>query len=77
MHTKVLFSTFLYKNNNSMPMKYNITQPTNQQKKDKRNNKSKSELKPSLQTLTFLKMFARNYHVEPSMPDGLQGIILG
>nr|WP_321372997.1 hypothetical protein [uncultured Bacteroides sp.] len=60
-----------------MPMKYNITQPTNQQKKDKRNNKGKSELKPSLQTLTFLKMFARNYHVEPSMPDGLQGIILG
>lgn len=58
-------------------MKYNITQPTKPQKKNKQGNKDKSETSPSIQTLTFLKMFARNYQVEPSMPEGLQGIILG
>ncbi len=33
--------------------------------------------KPSEKTLAFLRSFARNYRVEPQLPQGLQGIILG
>ena len=32
---------------------------------------------PSEKTLVFLRGFARNYRVEPQLPQGLQGIILG
>lgn len=32
---------------------------------------------PSEKTLAFLRGFARNYWVEPQLPQGLQGIILG
>ena len=32
---------------------------------------------PSEKTLAFLRSFARNYRVEPQLPQGLQGIILG
>jgi hypothetical protein len=60
-----------------MPMKCTTTQTTSQQKKNKQAIKSKNALCPTTKTLTFLKLFARNYHVEPSMPEGLQGIILG
>jgi len=60
-----------------MLMKYTITQTISQQNKDKKVIKEKSTQHPSTETLTFLKLFARNYHVEPSMPEGLQGIILG
>lgn len=31
---------------------------------------------PSEHTLAFLKLFARNYHVEEKLPEGLQEIIL-
>jgi len=31
----------------------------------------------SEKTLAFLRSFARNYRVEPQLPQGLQGIILG
>jgi len=58
-------------------MKCIITQTTTQQKKNKQIIKGKDALHPRTETLTFLKLFARNYHVEPSMPEGLQGIILG
>jgi hypothetical protein len=58
-------------------MKCTTTQTNSQQKKNKQAIKSKNELCPAAETLTFLKLFARNYHVEPSMPEGLQGIILG
>lgn len=60
-----------------MPMKSNSTQTITQQKREKQVNKEKNTLRPSAGTVTFLKLFARNYHVEPSMPEGLQGIILG
>jgi len=60
-----------------MPMKCNITQTNSQQKKNKQLIKAKDALRPGKETLNFLKLFARNYHVEPSMPEGLQGIILG
>ena len=60
-----------------MPMKCIITQTITQQKKSKSVIKGKDALHPSKETLTFLKLFARNYHVEPLMPEGLQGIILG
>lgn len=33
--------------------------------------------KVSEQTLAFLRAFAYNYHVEPTLPKGIQGIILG
>lgn len=33
--------------------------------------------RPSEQTLAFIRSFARNYYVEPQLPQGLQGIILG
>ena len=32
---------------------------------------------PCEKTLAFLRSFARNYRVEPQLPQGLQGIILG
>lgn len=39
--------------------------------------KQEKLMRPSERTLTFLKLFARNYQVEKSLPDGLQGLILG
>ncbi|MEG0454651.1 MAG: hypothetical protein RR559_04770 [Bacteroides sp.] len=32
---------------------------------------------PSVQTLNFLRAFARNYHTDMQLPQGIQGIILG
>ncbi|MEG0039900.1 MULTISPECIES: hypothetical protein [Bacteroides] len=32
---------------------------------------------PSAQTLNFLRAFARNYHTDMQLPQGIQGIILG
>nr|WP_321518676.1 hypothetical protein [uncultured Bacteroides sp.] len=58
-------------------MKCNITQTNSQQKKNKQLIKAKDAMHPGTETLNFLKLFARNYHVEPLMPEGLQGIILG
>lgn len=34
------------------------------------------ENKPSEKTIAFLKLFARNYHVEEKLPEGLRGVIL-
>jgi len=59
-----------------MPMKYTSTPKDFQNKKNERNLKEKGKPHPSKETLTFLKLFARNYHVEQSMPEGLQDIIL-
>lgn len=32
---------------------------------------------PSERTLTFLKLFARNYQVEKSLPEGLREMLIG
>lgn len=61
----------------SMPMKSIITQAITQQQKNKKGSKAEVNLQPSERTVTILKLFARNYQVEPSMPEGLQGFILG
>ena len=55
---------------NSTPIITTLSQrePTSEKKK---------KMQPSEKTLHFLKHFARNYQVESSMPEGLQGFILG
>ncbi len=58
-------------------MKSNITSTITQQPKEKPAVKEKADSHPSARTLAFLKAFARNYQVELSMPEGLQGIIIG
>lgn len=40
-------------------------------------NEKKKKMQPSEKTLHFLKHFARNYQVESTMPEGLQGFIIG
>lgn len=34
----------------------------------------RGELRPQMQTLKFIRLFARNYQLEPRMPKGLREI---
>ncbi|WP_353329836.1 hypothetical protein [Bacteroides sedimenti] len=58
-------------------MKSIITQSITEQGKTKKSNEAETNLQPGKRTIDFLKQFARNYHVEPTMPQGLQGVFLG
>lgn len=42
-----------------------------------RDGQQRPKMVPSEKTLTFLKAFARNYRAEMTLPEGLQGVILG
>ncbi len=57
-----------------MPMDKNSTPVTASSKKT---NQTKKAPKVSEKTLSMLRAFAHNYYVEPSLPQGMQGLILG
>ncbi len=57
-----------------MPMDKKSTSVTASSKKT---NSTKKAPKVSEKTLAMLRSFAYNYYVEPSLPQGMQGIILG
>ena len=56
-----------------MPMDKNSTPVTASSKKT---NQTKKAPKVSEKTLSMLRAFAHNYYVEPSLPQGMQGLIL-
>lgn len=41
------------------------------------NSKKKAICEPGREVIKFLQLFARNYHVESKLPEGLQEIIVG
>lgn len=59
-------------------MKESFTFETEKKKRcDNKADRKGQHLLPSEKTLALLKLFARNYQVEKSMPKGLQEMILG
>lgn len=55
-----------------------VSTPMNpeREKNGKQVSAPKVVLRPSERAISFLKMFARTYHVEPSLPEGLRGLVL-
>lgn len=61
-----------------LPMKNVCTSTVSEKKQNEERTEEHVKLmRPSNKTLTFLKLFARNYQVEKSLPEGLQEMVLG
>ena len=58
-------------------MKNNFTHLVSGEKYQAPKHNSEKPMRPSKKTIEFLKMFARNYQVEDSLPEGLQGFMIG